>query len=117
LGRVGYVAKPQLAVEDAIALTHEAGALAIWAHPGKEGSRAAVARLAALGLDGIEVRHPSHTPEQVQRFALFIEEFGMVPSGGSDWHGATDGYRTLGNMNIPASWLELQDARVAQRAA
>lgn len=116
-GRPGYVAKPQLLVRDAIEIAHDAGALAIWAHPAREGSRSAVARLAELGLDGVEVRHPSHTPEDVQRLAKLVEEFGLVPSGGSDWHGATGGYRTLGNMNVPLSWLELQDARVARRAA
>jgi predicted metal-dependent phosphoesterase TrpH len=116
-GRPGYVPKPQLPVARAIEIAHDAGALAIWAHPGKEGSRTAVTRLAALGLDGVEVRHPSHSPDDIQRLALLADELGMVRSGGSDWHGATDGYRTLGNMNVPISWLEEQDARVARYAA
>jgi len=116
-GRPGYVPKPQLLVRDAIAMTHDAGALAIWAHPAKEGTRAAVTRLMQLGLDGVEVRHPSHTSDDIQRLACLVSELGMVPSGGSDWHGATDGYRTLGNMNVPSSWLEQQDARLARRAA
>jgi len=40
-----------------------------------------------------------------------------VPSGGSDWHGATRGPRAMGSMGVPASWLEWQEERVAQRAA
>jgi len=116
-GRVGYVPKPQLSVRDAIQMAHDGGALAIWAHPSKEGSRSAIMRLVDAGLDGVEVRHPSHSPDDVQRIARLVEEFGLVPSGGSDWHGATDGYRVLGNMNVPISWLELQDQRLAHQAA
>jgi hypothetical protein len=36
-----------------------------------------------------------------------------VRSGGSDWHGATDGARSLGMMRVPAQWLADHDARVA----
>ena len=36
----------------------------------------------------------------------------LVPSGGSDWHGAADGPRTIGMMQVPAEWLALQDARL-----
>jgi predicted metal-dependent phosphoesterase TrpH len=116
-GRPGYVPKPQLTVADAIAMTHDAGALSIWAHPGKEGTRTAVARLAALGLDGVEVRHPSHSPDDVQRLTQLVTDYNLVPSGGSDWHGAMEGYRTLGNMNVPTAWLDQQDALLARRAA
>ncbi|MGI8509293.1 MAG: PHP domain-containing protein [Gemmatimonadaceae bacterium] len=116
-GRPAYVPKPRFAVADAIALAHSAGALAIWAHPSREGSRTRVERLAGLGMDGVEVRHPSHSPLDVERLRALVVEFELVPSGGSDWHGATEGYRTLGNMQIPAAWLAQQDARVAARAA
>ncbi len=116
-GRIAYVPKPRLSVEEAVAIAHHAGALAIWAHPGRAGTHERVRRLVQSGVDGVEVRHPSHTPEDVQRLTGFIAEFGIVPSGGSDWHGAMDGYRTLGNMNVPASWLDAQDARLAARAA
>lgn len=115
-GRSAYVPKPRFDVADAIALAHSAGALAIWAHPGREGTRAHLERLAAVGLDGVEVRHPSHTPLDVQRLDGLVREFGLVPSGGSDWHGATAGYRTIGNMQVPAEWLDRQDALVMARA-
>ena len=46
-----------------------------------------------------------------------VDHFSLVPSGGSDWHGAADGPRTLGMMRVPASWLERQDGRVRVRVA
>ncbi|MCU0635792.1 MAG: PHP domain-containing protein, partial [Gemmatimonadaceae bacterium] len=57
-GRPGYVAKDHFAIVDAITLVHEAGGLAVWAHPGGNGSSDRVQALAAIGLDGVEVFHP-----------------------------------------------------------
>jgi 3',5'-nucleoside bisphosphate phosphatase len=112
-----FVPKDKLSVEDAIAITHEAGALAIWAHPGNPGRRERLEPLIAAGLDGIEIRHPSHSGEDIKRLQALTDFFGLVPSGGSDWHGATDGPRRLGTMNIPSEWLARQDERVASLAS
>jgi predicted metal-dependent phosphoesterase TrpH len=108
-----FVPKDKLSVEDAIAIAHEAGAIAIWAHPGDGGRRERLEPLVAAGLDGVEVRHPSHSSEDMKRLQALTDFFGLVPSGGSDWHGAMDGPRRLGMMNVPIDWLEKQDERVA----
>jgi len=114
-GRPAYVAKHRLSVGDAIALVHAGGGLAVVAHPGPDGRRETIERFVALGLDGVEVRHPGHTQEDTNRLAALAEFFGLVPSGGSDWHGAVEGPRVLGVMRVPVSWLEQQDARVEVR--
>jgi 3',5'-nucleoside bisphosphate phosphatase len=108
-----FVPKHRLSIEDAIAIAHEAGGIAIWAHPGDGGRRDRLEPLVAAGIDGVEVRHPSHSPEDVKRLTALTEFFGLVPSGGSDWHGSSDGPRKLGTMNVPREWLERQDERVA----
>jgi len=108
-----FVQKEKLSVEDAIAIAHEAGALAIWAHPADGGRRDRLEPLIAAGLDGIEIRHPGHSGEDIKRLQALADFFGLVPSGGSDWHGATEGPRRLGTMNVPADWLERQDEKVA----
>ena len=56
-------------------------------------------------MDGVEVRHPSHSSEDILRLGALVEHFSMVPSGGSDWHGAAEGPRTLGMICVPADWL------------
>jgi predicted metal-dependent phosphoesterase TrpH len=119
LGGAGsaFVPKERLSIEDAIAIAHEAGALAIWAHPGDAGRRDRVEPLVAAGLDGLEIRHPSHSPEDIKRLQALTDFFGLVPSGGSDWHGANEGPRRLGNMNVPYSWLERQDEKHASVTA
>lgn len=108
-----FVPKDPLSVHDAIAIAHEAGAIAVWAHPSDGGRRERLEPLVAAGLDGIEIRHPSHSAEDMKRLQALADFFGLVPSGGSDWHGAPDGPRRLGMMNVPIEWLEKQDERVA----
>jgi predicted metal-dependent phosphoesterase TrpH len=114
-GRPAYMAKEQFDVADAIALVHRAGGLAVWAHPGELATPARIARLADRGLDAVEVLHPSHPPYLVQRLVEHTEKAGLLPSGGSDWHGTQDGPRKLGGQLVPKVWLDWQDARVATR--
>lgn len=116
-GKPAFVSKDRLAVSDAIELIHRAGGLAILAHPAQAGTRERVQAFVALGIDGVEVRHPSHSSEDAARLAALVEHFGLVPSGGSDWHGSGEGPRTLGAMRVPAEWLSRQDGRVRARAA
>jgi predicted metal-dependent phosphoesterase TrpH len=115
-GRPAYVSKERLAVADAISLIHRAGGLAILAHPSHTGTRERIEAFVSLGMDGIEVRHPSHSAEDTARLAALVEHFALVPSGGSDWHGAADGPRVLGMMRVPAEWLRRQESRVRVRA-
>ena len=116
-GRPAYVPKHRLSVPDAIALIHAGGGIAVIAHPGADGRREVLERYARLGLDGVEVRHPGHSAEDVNRLGALAAFLGLVPSGGSDWHGASEGPRVLGVMRVPAAWLERQDERVEARRA
>lgn len=116
-GRPANVDKYRLTAAEGIRLVHEAGGIAVFAHPGPDGRRERIEQLVAAGLDGIEVRHPGHGAEDVSRLTALTEFFGLVPSGGSDWHGATSGPRVLGALRVPAEWLHRQDALVAARAA
>lgn len=116
-GRPAYAAKERFDVAEGIALVHRAGGLAVWAHPGESATVTRVGRLADVGLDGVEVLHPSHPPYLVQKLVGIVDAAGLVPSGGSDWHGNTDGARRLGGQLVPKVWLDRQDARVAARAS
>ncbi|HTG54354.1 MAG TPA: PHP domain-containing protein [Gemmatimonadaceae bacterium] len=116
-GRPAFVEKRRLTIPEACALIHDAGGLAIYAHPGGDGTRDRLRALAAQGLDGVEVRHPGHSPADTARLAALADELDLVPSGGSDWHGAAEGSRTIGCMQVPPQWLERQEARVRERVA
>jgi predicted metal-dependent phosphoesterase TrpH len=116
-GRPACVGKDRLSMRDAIGMVHEAGGIAVLAHPGDAANRTRLVALAAQGLDGCEVRHPSHSDEAIGRIARLVEDLGMLPSGGSDWHGTFDGWRTLGVMQVPLEWMERQEAHLAARRA
>ncbi len=114
-GRPAYVPKEQLGMPQAIGMIHDAGGLAVLAHPGASATRERLTALRAQGLDGVEVRHPSHSSSEIARIGALARELGLVPSGGSDWHGAADGPRTIGMMQVPAEWLAIQEERLAQQ--
>ncbi len=113
-GRAAFVPKSLFLIEDAIRIIHEAGGIAIWAHPSRTAKRERVERLVAQGLDGLEVRHPSHSPDVAAGLEALCDFLGLVPSGGSDWHGPV-GDRTLGGQIVPREWLERQERLVASR--
>jgi predicted metal-dependent phosphoesterase TrpH len=116
-GRPAYVPKPRLAVDEAVALVHAAGGIAVWAHPGRDGILDRIRSFVAQGLDGVEVRHPGHSAEDIARLGAIADALGLVPSGGSDWHGAREGPRLLGCMSVPAEWNDRQAARAQKHRA
>ena len=113
-GRAAFVPKSPFLIGDAIRIVHDAGGLAVWAHPSHTATRERVERLVALGLDGLEVRHPSHSADVAAGLEALCDFFGLVPSGGSDWHGPV-GERALGGQVVPREWLERQERLVASR--
>lgn len=112
-----FVPKHTLGLGEAIRLVHAAGGIAILAHPGGAGVRTWLETLAGHGLDGVEVRHPGHSAEDMARLGALADHLDLVPSGGSDWHGATSGPRVLNVMRVPHEWLDRQRERVDRRAA
>jgi hypothetical protein len=107
IGRPAFVPKPTLEAAEVIDVVHGAGGVAILAHPASSRVREPQIRaLAALGLDGFEVHHPKHGPAAVRKLARLIEEMGLLPSGGSDFHGPGAGRTPLGAHAVPLACME-----------
>ena len=87
VGRPAYERKFQLAPPDAIKLISTSGGLSFLAHPGRSTPESAVTELIRAGLDGIEVVHPSHSPELTTHYKAVVNEYYLLESGGSDFHG------------------------------
>jgi predicted metal-dependent phosphoesterase TrpH len=117
IGRPAYVPKRRLSAAEAIQLVHSSGGLAFWAHPGECGSEQRVRALVEVGLDGLEVLHPSHSADEVPRLSALCEAIQLLPTGGSDWHATPGTTRSLGNQAVPLSWLERHDAALSARAS
>ena len=81
--------------EQAVELIHDAGGVAVVAHPywdvqDPDQVRDLVESLVRdVGLDGIETFYPPHTAEQTKHCLELCEEFGLVPTASSDFHGPT----------------------------
>jgi len=111
-----YVPHFQMPVEEAIALIHAAGGVAALAHPVRV--RDYAARLGPwvdAGLDGLEVYYPDHTPVFTRDARGNARRYGLIMTGGSDFHGAgTDGAITLGSQRVPPACVEQILARAAR---
>lgn len=101
-----YVPKANFTPQEAIELTHEAGGLAVLAHPGIDDKAQHLDMLLGLGLDGIEVYHPAHTQADIDRFKHLAERYRLVITGGSDYHGSESRYSMVGSQKVPRSCLE-----------
>jgi 3',5'-nucleoside bisphosphate phosphatase len=91
-GTPGYVARTHPAVSEAIRWIHEAGGVAVWAHPfwdisDDEQVLAAIERYHGAGLDGVEAFYVTHTAEQTALVAGRCRELGLLSTGSSDFHG------------------------------
>ena len=116
-GRLAYVEKPLPTLAGVTAIVHEVGGVAVAAHLGEHGTEGQIQQFVAQGLDGIEVRHPSHGATTEGRLTRIADRLGLVVSGGSDWHGDTefgDSHAPLGGLDIPLEWLDRIEARAAR---
>lgn len=86
VGKPAYVPRVKLAAVDGIRLAHQAGGLAVMAHPIQSGDDRLIGRLAAAGLDGLECCHPDQPGELEQHYRRLAAEYGLAVSGGSDCH-------------------------------
>lgn len=110
-----YVRKDRLAAEEAIDTIHRAGGLATLAHPVQlelepEALEHALARLRDLGLDAIELYHSDHSPGDRQRLSRLADQFNLLTTGGSDYHGNNKRI-PLGSENVSFMiYQQLHDA-------
>ena len=95
IGDGGPASVPKHALDpvDAVGLIGRAGGVCVLAHPGMWGDQTAlpdelIERMATAGMAGLEVDHPDQAPEQRAYYATLADRLGLVPTGGSDCHGA-----------------------------
>jgi predicted metal-dependent phosphoesterase TrpH len=92
-GGRAFVEKHETDPFEAIRLIKGAGGVAVFAHPaaakrGRTVPEAAIAEMAAAGLDGIEVDHMDHDADARARLRGLAKELGLLVTGSSDYHGS-----------------------------
>ncbi len=112
-GRPAFEKKAEFSPEDTIRLIADAGGLSFLAHPGRSVDESLLHHLIKSGLDGIEVYHPSHSPELVQYYKGIVNEYFLLESGGSDYHGGMkNDDNLLGRVGVPAMAVEMMRRRL-----
>ncbi len=118
-GRPAYQDKVLPPLAEVAALVHRHGGLVSAAHLRDRASRSTLQAFQEQGLDGVEVRHPSHPPDLKPRLETLAARLGLLPTGGSDWHGGAgaDNARSFpGSEAVPMAWLEAMEARRTEQA-
>lgn len=92
-GKPAYVGRARLDPEEGVALARESGGVPILAHPRTLGISTAedmadlLTRLKRSGLVGLEALYGAYHRHEREGYAHLARRFGLVPSGGSDYHG------------------------------
>jgi 3',5'-nucleoside bisphosphate phosphatase len=114
-GAPAYVEKERLSSREAIAVVLAAGGLPVLAHPVqlRAENEAQLERvlkdLTDLGLAGIEVIHSDHDAARIEKYTKLADRFGLLKTGGSDFHGINKKEIQLGNANgrrIPRQFMD-----------
>jgi predicted metal-dependent phosphoesterase TrpH len=112
-GKPAYEKKFQVSPAEAIDLISSTGGLSFVAHPGNSIDERVLVELIKEGVDGIEVVHPSHSPERVSHYKGIAGEYFLLTSGGSDFHGGKKyDDDTLGKYYISEHQVEMMRRRL-----
>ncbi|MDI6766258.1 MAG: PHP domain-containing protein [Bacteroidota bacterium] len=112
-GRPAYEHKWNFSPEDIVRLIAQAGGLSFIAHPGRSINEDIIFRLIKAGIDGIEVYHPGHTPDLIYYYQGIVNEYCLLESGGSDFHGASQGdEHTLGQYVVSKATVDMMRQRL-----
>ena len=120
-GRPAYRPRRRLGAREAVEAIHADGGVAAVAHPhtvadATEGFESAFAAFAELGIEGVECHYSEYAPDQRLQMVGVARSFGLVPTGGSDYHGAKKEHLRVGvgsgDLRVPDEVLEeLRDLR------
>ena len=115
-GRPAYVERSRLEPNEAIRLARESGAVPVLAHPHTLSINRApemaelLTGLKRAGLAGLEAICPGYRRHEREGYADLARRFGLVPSGGSDYHGTYKPGVELGigfgDLDVPESVLD-----------
>ena len=117
-GKPAWVPKFKMSALQAIELIHQAGGLAVMAHPGLNRTDDIIPALVRAGLDGIECFHTKHSTHATEHYLQIAERHNVLVTGGSDCHGISKGKPLIGTMRIPYVYVErLKEAHLRKSLA
>src|ERR1039458_9262989 len=112
--RPAWVPKFKMSGAEALELIHQAGGVAVLAHPGLNRTDEVIPGLVEAGMDGIECYHTKHATATTERYLKIADRFHLLVTGGSDCHGMNKGKPLIGTVKVPYHYLEKLKARAAE---
>ncbi len=101
-----YEKKYYISPLTAIKIIHDAGGLAVVAHPGALPEET-IQGLIKADIDGFEIYHPAHSAEQMKYYEGITNNYFLYGTGGSDFHGGTrSDANNIGRYYTPAGTFE-----------
>ncbi|MBQ7286175.1 MAG: PHP domain-containing protein [Candidatus Gastranaerophilales bacterium] len=102
-----YVERKTVSPHDAVEIISEAGGIPVFAHPiDVDIADSLTQELVNYGLRGIEAYHRKHSPAAVEHFSTLAEQFGLIVTGGSDFHAPSLNHGTiLMGKNFVPDWI------------
>jgi hypothetical protein len=113
--RPAWVPKTKMSALEAVELIHQAGGLAVMAHPGLNRTDEIIPALVAAGLDGIECFHTKHSTAMAERYLEIAEKYNLLVTGGSDCHGFSKKAPLIGTVKLPYDHVEKMKVKLAER--
>jgi hypothetical protein len=114
-GRPAWVPKFKISALEAIELVHQAGGLAVMAHPGLNRTDSIIPALVAAGMDGIECFHTKHSTAMSERYLEIADKYNLLVTGGSDCHGFSKGKPLIGTVRLPYDHIQKMKERLDKR--
>lgn len=105
-GKPAWVPKTKMSAMESIGLIHQAGGLAVMAHPGLNRTDEIIPDLVKAGLDGIECFHTKHSTVMSERYLEIAEKHHLLVTGGSDCHGFSKNKPLIGTVRLPYEHVE-----------
>jgi predicted metal-dependent phosphoesterase TrpH len=119
-GRPAFISRTGPSPAAIVEAIHEAGGIASMAHPGVTKRDELIAPLVDRGMDAIEIYHSDHTPEDQHQYQVIAHRYGLLVSGGSDFHGEDPAMipirsrrAALGAVSLPAEAFAALERKAA----
>ena len=115
-GGLAYFDKERLPANRALELVLACGGLPVLAHPIQLGTgndaelETVVKGMVDMGLVGIETMHSEHDASHVAKYAKLAERFGLIQTGGSDYHGSSKKhiqFGLIGSRRVPRAFFDI----------
>jgi len=120
-GRPAYVARVKMTTAQTIKLIKDAGGFAVWAHPALPNCDSNIGKileqLVNEGLQGLEVIYPYNKVSRKvpisnadnnklwKELIAFADKYGLIKTGGSDFHGDNKSNVSIGEVPIQEDWI------------